>query len=65
MRKPMMSAPIRVPMMRPLPPIRLVPPSTTAAMASSSYPMPAVGWAEERREVTMRPARADSMPHRP
>ncbi|CSI87585.1 Uncharacterised protein [Vibrio cholerae] len=32
----MMRAPISVPMMRPLPPIKLVPPSTTAAIASNS-----------------------------
>ena len=46
--------------MRPRPPIKLVPPTTTAAIASSSYPMPAVGWAEDKRDVTIKPARAET-----
>ena len=33
----------------PRPPIRLVPPITTAAMAESSRPMPPLGSAEESR----------------
>jgi hypothetical protein len=35
---PMISAPMTVPPIAPTPPLRLVPPSTTAAIASSSYP---------------------------
>jgi len=32
-----------VPVIFPLPPVREVPPRTTAAIASNSYPSPAVG----------------------
>ncbi|MNF80849.1 hypothetical protein D3C84_631020 [compost metagenome] len=42
-------APTRVPKMRPSPPLREVPPTTTAAMASSSHKSPVVGVAEPRR----------------
>ncbi len=40
---PTMSAPTRVPMMMPRPPKRLVPPSTTAVMASRFSVCPALG----------------------
>ena len=40
---PKISTPTKVPAMPPRPPIRLVPPITTAAMASSSSPWPASG----------------------
>ena len=39
-----MSTPTKVPAIEPLPPMRLVPPITTAAMASSSMPTPASGF---------------------
>ena len=42
-------APITVPTMRPSPPFRAVPPTTTAAMASSYHSKPVVGVAEPRR----------------
>ena len=58
----MMSAPMTVPMMEPLPPWSDVPPMTTAAMASSSSPMPPVGWAELRREADSTPARPMNRP---
>ena len=48
----MISAPIRVPSTVPSPPIRLVPPMTVAAIASSSYIMPAMGCAEFSRAVS-------------
>ena len=52
----MMSAPITVPTIEPLPPCSEVPPITTAAIASSSSPMPPTGWAELRREAASTPA---------
>ena len=55
---PMISAPMRVPPMVPEPPSRLVPPMTVAAMASSSYIMPAMGCAELRRAVRITAATA-------
>src|SRR5215470_14347375 len=47
------STPIKVPMMDPRPPYKLAPPITTAAIASSSSPVPATGsmdmtWAEAK-----------------
>lgn len=57
-----MSAPIRVPDALPTPPARLAPPMTTAAMASSSYPWAACGWAETRREARTMPATAAKRP---
>ena len=42
----MISAPTSVPARVPWPPIRLVPPITVAAIASSSYIIPAIGCAE-------------------
>ncbi len=47
-----------VPSTEPKPPARLVPPSTTAAMASNSYPVPAVGCAELKRAVMIIPAKS-------
>ncbi|MHC5908226.1 hypothetical protein ACVNF4_30735, partial [Streptomyces sp. S6] len=41
----------RAPSAPPVPPAREAPPMTTAAMASSSYPLAACGCAEERREA--------------
>ena len=46
----------------PLPPVKLVPPSTTAAIASSSYPSPAVGCAENNLEVIIIPATDANIP---
>ena len=40
---PMMSTPSRVPDRVPVPPEKLVPPRTTAAIAPNSYPTPAPG----------------------
>ena len=45
-----------VPPIVPTPPVRLAPPITTAAIASSSYPSPAYGCAVARREVCTIPA---------
>ena len=36
----------------------------TAAIASSSYPVPAVGCAEERRATSIMPASEANMPHK-
>src|SRR6185503_19618393 len=55
---PMISAPTSVPASVPSPPIRLVPPITVAAMASSSYIMPAIGCAELSRAVRITAATA-------
>ena len=46
----------------PAPPAKLVPPMMTAAMAESSRPLPAVGWAVPRRAVRMKPATAAKTP---
>ena len=51
-----------VPTTAPRPPVRLVPPMMTAAMAVSSSPFPAVGCAVPRRAVRMKPAIAARMP---
>jgi hypothetical protein len=40
----MMTAPITVPEIVPMPPLRLVPPITQAAMMYSSYIIAPVGW---------------------
>ena len=53
----MISAPIRVPMIVPRPPNRLVPPITTAVIADSSYITPAVGSAAFTRAMNSSPAR--------
>ena len=62
-RIPSSSTPARVPLRVPAPPVRRVPPTTTAAIASSSQPAPATGcpaasWAREQRprEAGERPA---------
>ena len=62
---PMISAPTSVPASVPSPPIRLVPPITVAAMASSSYIMPAIGCAELSRAVRMIAATALISPETP
>ena len=49
------SAPKAVPIMYPLPPARLIPPRTVAAMASSSQPVPASGTAALLRDAKMTP----------
>ncbi len=56
------SAPISVPDALPVPPARLAPPMTTAAMASSSYPCAACGCAEDSREASTMPATAANSP---
>jgi hypothetical protein len=50
------NAPMMVPVIVPSPPKRLVPPMTTAAIASSSAPFATVGCAELSREVSITPA---------
>ena len=56
----MISAPITVPPIVPDPPERLVPPITTAAMASSSNISPRLGEAPFRREASRMPDSAAS-----
>ena len=53
----MMRTPKKDPITDPLPPIRLVPPMTTAAMACSSQPTPTLGLAELILAVWMTAAR--------
>ena len=53
----MNKAPTKVPNTPPIPPERLVPPITTAAMAFNSYPCPATGWPENSLEVYITPLR--------
>ena len=55
-------APSTVPLMLPLPPAMDVPPSTHAAMASISYPLPTEGCPEYILEASTRPAKAESKP---
>eukprot|EP01022_Parablepharisma_sp_SALTPOND_P020740 TRINITY_DN385_c0_g1_i13.p1 TRINITY_DN385_c0_g1~~TRINITY_DN385_c0_g1_i13.p1 ORF type:complete len:868 (-),score=317.47 TRINITY_DN385_c0_g1_i13:3732-6335(-) len=59
---PMMSAPTTVPQIVPTPPIRLVPPSTTAAIASSSQPLPQLPLAPYRRLADIAPASPENRP---
>ncbi|MNL45552.1 hypothetical protein D3C87_1682090 [compost metagenome] len=47
----MINTPKKVLMTDPRPPIRLVPPMTTAAMTCNSRPAPAFGSAASRREI--------------
>ena len=47
--------PTNVPHILPLPPFILTPPSATAAIASSSYPVPSVGCAEPKRDKSTKP----------
>ena len=49
---PMVTTPTRVPPRLPLPRSNDVPPTMTAAMASNSMPMAAVGWPELMRPVS-------------
>ena len=49
----MISAPMMVPRIEPRPPASEVPPMTTAAMASNSYPSPSAGCAEFNREAVL------------
>lgn len=58
----MMKAPMIVPKMVPSPPLSEVPPITTAAIASYSYPAPREGWAEFNREAISTPARPLNIP---
>src|SRR4030042_991220 len=58
MINPMISTPTAVPPTEPLPPVRLVPPITTAAMASSSQPWPILGSPQPIRPDIMIPTRA-------
>ena len=59
---PTMSAPAAAPNAPPLAPNRLAPPITHAAIALSSYPVPAVGMPAFRREVKSTPPTAASRP---
>ena len=59
---PMTMAPNTVPLILPLPPVIEVPPSTQAAMASSSYPLPTEGWPEYILEQSTSPANAERSP---
>src|SRR5882757_3799339 len=61
---PMIRAPVNVPIIPPTPPLRLVPPITTAAIASSSYPVPPTGDPAITREDRIIPARPDKRPAR-
>src|ERR1700722_16479393 len=54
----MINTPIKVPTIDPRPPYKLAPPITTAALASSSRPVPATGsiditWADEKVIATV------------
>ena len=60
----MIREPISVPKMRPSPPARLVPPTTTAAITCSSYIMPALGRPPLNRAASTMPLNPDSPPHR-
>ncbi|MNM55792.1 hypothetical protein D3C81_669410 [compost metagenome] len=60
----MISTPKKVLMIEPRPPIRLVPPITTAAMTCSSRPDPALGSAASSREIWNSAARPASAPIR-
>src|ERR1700678_898742 len=53
---PIMSTPTILPPIPPIPPLRLAPPMTTAAIVSSSYPRPALGSEESRRLAWAIPA---------
>src|SRR5690606_8829809 len=59
---PMITAPSTVPIIKPRPPDKDVPTITTAAIASRSYPIPALGGSESSREVTNIPPTAASIP---
>src|SRR5581483_10817705 len=59
---PINTAPINVPMTPPRPPMRAVPPTTTAAITSSSYPTPALGTPAPSRAASMTPANPTRSP---
>src|SRR5207247_2360052 len=56
------SAPISAPTTLPLPPVKLTPPSSTAAITWSSSPVPVWGVAEEIRPVYITAARPTNTP---
>ena len=58
----MMAAPMTTPLTVPSPPIRLVPPITAAAMASSSYPCPATDCDTPSRAISRMPVSAAENP---
>ena len=58
----MIKAPMTAPATLPMPPARLVPPITQAAMASSSAMLPAEGEPAPRRELRINPAIATIRP---
>ena len=58
----MSRTPTKVPNIVPLPPMRLAPPTTQAAMASSSMPVPRLGSTAMRREVRTMTARPQRKP---
>ena len=59
---PSIQTPIIVPVIRPLPPKRDVPPMTTAEIASNSYMIPVPDWAVKTLEVITTPARPYNPP---
>ncbi len=59
---PMIRPPIMAPVTVPMPPVTAAPPMNTAAMASSSNPLPAEGSAELLRAVKAMPASAARKP---
>ncbi len=59
---PITKAPITVPEIVPTPPVSEVPPITAAAIASSSYINPSLGWAVTRRDISTQPVRPASRP---
>src|SRR5215207_370311 len=62
LRTPMIRPPIKAPVTVPIPPVTAAPPMKTAAMASSSKPVPAPGSAELLRAVNVIPAMAARKP---
>src|SRR5215208_649904 len=62
LRTPMIRPPIKAPVTVPMPPVTAAPPMKTAAMASSSKPVPAPGSAELLRAVNVIPAMAARKP---
>jgi hypothetical protein len=59
---PIINVPNNVPNNQPSPRSNDVPPSATAAIASNSMPIPAVGWPALRRLASRRPARPAMAP---
>src|SRR6267378_1812494 len=64
LRTPMIEAPRSVPIIEPFPPLMLVPPMTTAAMALSSKPTPRMGLAMLSRIMYMIAASPTMPPHK-